>query len=356
MKRLFFIFLILCPALVFFGCTSGGTPAAGDDINRGESISAVEKSVSSDNEKDLLPVEEKDFSNGLVWIAYWDTEDYVSKLAETGFDTESICIFEAYFDEKGSIVYNDASRKLYEDCRATEAGRTKKYFLSFVNDVVGPSSTEQKDTKVLYSVLEDPKGHAQDIVALAEKNGYDGVEIDYERIRDDKKLWKLFLDFEEELIKLCDEVGLDVRVVLEPSTPVLDLDFPGGPEYVVMCYNLFGYGTEPGPKADRAFLEKLVTDFEALPGDTGYALANGGFDWDLTDDSVVSLTALDSSGMLAGNGDVRTDPDSGVLHFEYEKDGHKHEVWCADDSTMAFWKRVIEEKAGRKVRFSLWRI
>ncbi|MCR5650894.1 MAG: glycosyl hydrolase [Lachnospiraceae bacterium] len=336
------------------GCTAGGE-APQDPVSVVSPAGSPSKPVS-----DTPVSEEKEealFENEACWVVYWDDEDISQKLSDRNFDTDTICIFEAYFDEDYDPVCNEKTTALFDMIKKLPQAADKNYYLTVVNDVVGPSGTEQKDTEVLYSVLKDPAKHAMDIVDLAKQGGYDGIEIDYEKIRKDMDLWDLFISFENELITLCDKEGLDLRVVLEPSTPASKLSFPEGPEYVVMCYNLFGYGTKPGPKADEEFLEGLVSDFEGLPGDTGYALANGGFDWDLTDDELVSLSDEEAGQLLSEHkAEALRDEASGVLHFTYDKEGADHEVWAADDETLDRWSRILSEKAGRKVKISLWRI
>lgn len=118
---------------------------------------------------------------------------------------------------------------------------------------------------------------------LAEKYNFTGVEIDYEQIRDNLSLWKKFLVFEKALYPRTKKAGLDLRIVLEPSTPVSKINFPKGPEYVVMCYNLYGYGTNPGPKADYKFLKKTVKDFSSLGQDPGQGQREKGWHQHLAD-------------------------------------------------------------------------
>ncbi len=300
---------------------------------------------------------EKKYTEEAYWIAYWDEEEYLAKLDERKYAADMICIFEAYFDDDHRLVFPDNARMQYESIKKSEGGKEKKYYLTFVNDLVGEGGSSQKDTELLYDILKDPAGHARDITALAKAEGFDGVEIDYEKIRNDLGLWELFISFENELIKLCESEGLGLRIVLEPSTPTGQISLPKGPEYVVMCYNLYGYGTEPGPKADAAFLEKTVSDFEGLSDNLGYAFANGGFDWDLSKNEIKALTDLEGKELIKEMGAVpERDEKSGVLTFTYEKDGSKHEVWTADDETIRIWCDVIYEKTQKPVRLSLWRI
>ena len=353
MKNLSYLIILI---LILCGCSSGVVPAAVSEGNAAPSDNKSEPVSASFSGNVPVDMTDRPYENEAFWAVYWDDEDVMQKCASDIYDTDVVCIFEAYFDEGYGLVYNEKTVQLSEKMRDDSRFADRRFFLTVVNDVVGDDASEQKDTKVLYSVLQDPAGHASDIVSLAKKNGYDGVEIDYEKIRNDMELWELFLAFEKELIRLCKENGLEVRIVLEPSTPVSELEFPEGAEYVVMCYNLFGYGTEPGPKADEEFLSNLVSDFEALPGDTGYALANGGFDWDLTEGTVTSLTDLDLGELIKECDDVERDPASSALHFSFERDSHEHEVWGADAGTMDFWSRLIAKKTGRKVKISIWRL
>ena len=292
-----------------------------------------------------------------VWLAYWDDEDYIAKLSEAGYNTDIICMFEAYFDGAGRIVTEDSVIEQYEAVKSRPEAADKKFYLSFVNDVVENGVSSQKDTEVLYKVLSDPEGHAEDIVNTAKEHGFDGIEIDYEKIRGDLTLWALFTAFEEQLIIKADQAGLGLRVILEPSTPVESILLPAGPEYVVMCYNLYGYGTKPGAKADREFLYELCERFKPLYGNIGFAFANGGFDWNLSRDSITALSDAKGRELIEAYKAVpERDTDSKALHFTYEDGKEKHEVYYADDETLRFWKSVVEEKYGGNARISLWKI
>lgn len=292
-----------------------------------------------------------------VWVVYWDDEDYVSKLSSGPYDPEIICEFEAYFDGKHNLVKEERMTEQYRTLKALPGMSDKKIYLTFVNDVVSDGKSSQKDTKVLYDVLKDPEKHASDIVRAAKEEGFDGIEIDYEKIRDDLKLWKLFISFENELIKAAGSEGIPLRIVLEPSTPVEKIDLPRGPEYVVMCYNLYGYGTKPGPKADRDFLVELAERFEPLSDNLGFAFANGGFDWNLSKDTIEPLTDLQGKQLIKDFGkDAKRDEKSFDITFTYEKDGLKHEVYFADDETIKQWADIIYENTHKKVRINIWRI
>jgi len=292
-----------------------------------------------------------------AWVVYWDDEDYVKKLSEKSFDPQIICEFEAYFDGEYKILKEERVEDQFKALKALPEMADRKFYLTFVNDLVSEGQSSQKDTGLLYELLKDPERHAGDVIDAAKEDGYDGIEIDYEKIRDDLKLWDMFIAFEEELIKEAEKENLPLRIVLEPSTPVDKIDLPEGPEYVVMCYNLYGYGTEPGPKADRDFLIGLCEKFEPLSDNLGFAFANGGFDWNLTKGTIEPLTDLKGRELMKAFGkEADRDEKSKTLTFTYEKGQEKHEVYFADDKTLAFWAEVIYEQTGKKVRMNLWRI
>ncbi|WP_303968664.1 hypothetical protein [Sporosarcina ureae] len=70
-----------------------------------------------------------------------------------------------------------------------------------------------------------------------------------------------------------------MRIILEPNVDVEQYDFPTGPVYVMMAYNLNGGHSEPGPKADNKFIHKVVRKLSTLPGQPVIALLAGGFSW-----------------------------------------------------------------------------
>lgn len=100
--------------------------------------------------------------------------------------------------------------------------------------------------------------HIEEIIDMVLDNGYKGIEIDYEGMKENLELWSLFVDFLENLQIEADKENLKLRVLLEPNFPLDSIILPEGPEYTIMCYNLHGTGTKPGPKADKNFILNMV--------------------------------------------------------------------------------------------------
>ena len=293
-----------------------------------------------------------------VWSAYWDCEDDIETLEESMDDIDQISLFEAYCKD-GELMIPDATERMLKKIRRREILQDKTVFLSVVNDVEKNGKTIQKDTEILKKWMGDEESaqtHAEELVRLAADNGFDGIEVDYEKIRSDMELWKNFIDFEKRLLEEAEKGLLQVRIVLEPGTPVDELEFPEGASYVVMCYNLYGNGTEPGPKADLDFLSELYEKFKDLP-DVSFALSNGGFDWENGSDSPVQKKRTEIEELQKKyKATPERDTDSGALHFTYKEGSTQHEVWYADEETLGIWTEKFNTLSGGKAKISLWRI
>ena len=286
-----------------------------------------------------------------AWTVYWDVDKPWLTIQKESQNIDAVGTFAAFYDENKNyeLFLADGSKKLDKEMRTTAKTSKIKRYMTVVND----TRTADKSTDLLETLLSSKANadkHAKEVAALAKKYNFTGVEIDYEQIRDNLSLWKKFLVFEKALYARTKRAGLDLRIVLEPSTPVSKINFPKGPEYVVMCYNLYGYGTNPGPKADYKFLKKTVKDFSSL-GNVSYALSNGGFDFN--GDDVTSVTGLEALKIKRKYKAMAVrDKKSGALYFKYGS----HTVWYADQTTLQLWAKTLDKASGKKVGISIWRM
>lgn len=294
-----------------------------------------------------------------VWIAYWDPH-VADSLDVYGDVIENICLFAASYNTEGQVFLPDDLIRHQEMIREKSEGHDWKLYLSVTNDVIAAEWSSAKDVDLLHDLLDKPekaKKHAAELAELAVNYGFDGLEIDYECLHGDLELWKSFLIFEKALIEETEKRSLPLRIVLEPATPKEGLDFPEGPEYVMMCYDLHGFGTEPGAKADKDFLIGLVNDFSFIP-DMSFALANGGYDWNTETGYTTTLSEQNVRKILETHDfDVQRGDTSGALYGIYEdEDKDKREIWYADAQTLQLWYRYLCDAAGRQVRCSLWKL
>ena len=196
---------------------------------------------------------------------------------------------------------------------------------------------------------------------MTKKEHFDGVEIDYEKIWKDCETKDSFIPFIKELYAAATDHNLKLRVVLEPGTPFKDIELPAGPKYVVMLYNLYGKHSGPGPKADGSFIQKTIKKMEALPGDKAVALATGGCLWEdygllgLKSGRRQFLSQAEAVALRKKHKAVETrDPESADLHYSFDDNGKKTEVWYADAETLNAWITVAADAGVTDV--SIWRL
>ena len=293
-----------------------------------------------------------------AWVTYWETDNAMEQISALDGRLESLEYFAAYFDAQNQLFVPDKIAQLREKLKQAYGEPLPwSSYLTFVNDkLLADGGSSLKDTELLYALLSDTtarKHHIQQILDLTESGEYEGVEIDYEAIRKDMILWQHFIDFITELSTATTQRGLLLRVVLEPGIPYEALSFPEGPEYVIMCYNLHGPGSEPGPKADDAFLLELTKKTSALPGKINFAIATGGFEW--AGDAVVALSQKEAHALARQKNAVQQrDSGSQALNFSYSRDDIIHQVWYADSITLEHWINLI--RGTGDVSISLWRL
>ena len=371
MKKLTKLLLIeMCVLSIVFllGCSNNKNIK--DDILE-ENSSTLESHSNSEGANDNSEKLDNDKKVD-VWLAYWDTLDFEEEIDYWSERISNIVYFAAYFNENNELFVPDDindTKEIVDELYGSEGWGN---YISFVNDkVYSDGKSSLKDTELLYELFksnESIDNHVNEIINTAVEGGYEGIEIDYEKIRKDLGLWDKFTVFLEKLIEAADSYNLPIRVLLEPSTPVDKINLPEGPEYIMMCYNLYGYGTKPGPKADKAFLLELVDKMKKVSSNRGYALATGGFDF-ADNGQIKAITKQEAEEILADyNGTnmnseavvdneitVTRDEDSKCNVFKYTDDnGINHEVWYADNVTLDYWEGILSE-AGEK-NISIWKL
>ncbi|MCR5094374.1 MAG: glycosyl hydrolase [Lachnospiraceae bacterium] len=304
---------------------------------------------------DVSAAQEPDIA---VWYPYWDYATADRELELIGEDLTTICFFAAYFDVNNRPFIPQDTSETYK--RLSKAGKLsgRNTYLTFVNDKLLAQGSSLKDTDLLYELIGDrtkAKAHAQEVIRLTKELGCTGIEIDYEAIKKDQVLWGHFNDFITILAEETQASSMPLRVVFEPSAPIDLYEWPASPEYVMMCYNLKGYGTEPGPKANIAWIRELSEKMKVLGGRINLAFASGGFDFG-ADGTTAQIDYAKAVKLVSGSGaEPQRDEKSGALYAAYEdENGGRHEIWYADQETLKKWIGTAGE-CGIK-RFSIWRL
>ena len=290
-----------------------------------------------------------------VWTVYWDLEKGAKEFQKFEKHLDEACAFGAYFEEDGKLFLPE---ELTFDKRAEKKKKQLFEYLTIVNDrVLADGSKEYKRTEFLHSLLNDQESreaHIEEIVALAKAEHFDGVEIDYERVWKDCDTKDSFIPFIKELSAAAAANNLKLRVVLEPGTPFNDIELPAGPKYVVMLYNLYGMHSGPGPKADQAFIKKVLGKMAKVPEPKAVAFATGGCLWSSEGDKRF-ITEKEAAQLLAQyKEDARRDAASKAVNFKYREGTIVYEVWYADAATLDYWISLAEESGIRDV--AIWRL
>ena len=255
-----------------------------------------------------------------AWAAYWDETNGAAEIDAAGGALTDVIAFAAIFGANGEPFLLPEAARLTQTLTILY-GATHTVYLSVVNDVeTAEEQYENKSTSILWRVLgtdEAVDAHIDALMNVLSESGAEGLEIDYEAIRTDTALWQRYVYFLTKLYARTSAEGVPLRAVLEWNAAQY-ATFPKGPQYSVMCYNLYGSHSGPGPKADRAFLKNTFLLCRSLPGDTAMAFATGGYDWG-ADGSVSARTQIEAEKIIDSYGvaaeDVQRDADSGALYF-----------------------------------------
>ncbi|WP_143561006.1 helix-turn-helix domain-containing protein [Sporosarcina sp. P29] len=303
---------------------------------------------------DLSVLDELEFS---AWVTEWQWQSGVDDLRQVkGLDRAQV--FAAYFDEEDHVYLRNKMDDAIDAMKKLSKERNIPLDLTIVNDQFLPDGTVvHKDSELigrLVETSESRKKHINDILEYIGAYQFEGLEIDYENI-DEEDLPNL-LQFYKELYDVLLAQGKSLRIILEPNLPVEQYNFPIGPVYVMMAYNLFGGHSEPGPKADDDFIRKVVNKMDSLPGQPVIALSAGGFSWQHGKGETKTLTETEAEDLARKSKDLpRRDPSSGGMYFDYQDEhGDAFTVWYGDQQTLYQWMKVAAEEG--QMRVSLWRM
>lgn len=352
-KRIFILVTVM--ALLGAGGCKGEDPV--QPVPEEEQIQTegdgVAESQSEEVQSDELP--EAVVSKRAAWCVYWDGNS-AQAAAEMISEYDELVLFGCIYEENHTLHIPEALEQLYNVFPGKDQGT--QIYLSFINDVMQEDGTSrQKSPEFLEQVLKDDvlgDKLIEDMVSQTKKWGLDGIELDYENMHKGEDLWDDYLRFLERLYDRTQQEGLLLRVVLGAYAPVDEYSFIPGPQYVVMCYNLFGTHSGPGPKADEDFLKEMVERYAEM--DVTFAIANGGFEWDEQGGAVRSLTARNADLLAEENAVKPVRDQSGAYYYTYAAEDGQHTVWYGDDETMRQWEEWLVRYSGHDIAVDLWRL
>jgi len=292
-----------------------------------------------------------------AWLVDWHWEQGLEDVNALQ-NLDSLQVFAGYFNHEDQLFFNESMKALFTSMNEIYP-RESPYpiYLTLVNDRYSEQGVSlQKDSELLERLFESKESrerHIQEILTIVNQRGFSGVEIDYERVG--INLWDRYSLFLEELYGALNRMGKSLRVVLEPGIPIDRIQLPKGPTYVMMVYNLYGYHSGPGPKADNGLIQRVGEKLDQIPGEKYMAFATGGFLW-RGDGKIIALTEAQARKMKAEKGgQAQRDELSGSVHFSfYDENQQKHTVWYADEITLEGWIQEARRTGYHKI--ALWRL
>ena len=326
-KFKYFIGSICCASLIFFGYTAW---------------CATRPMPYSPSEK-------------TVWLVYWDAQSGTEELSATDNKYTGISYFAAYFNDKDTLFIPDGFKE--EQTLNRTKFQPQYEYLTIVNDIAGKNKNSFKDIDVVKRVLDgDAKRiiHAREIIELAQANHCNGIDLDYEQIFKDQTTADDYIKFIKILYDKASAQNIKLRVILEPSVKFSNYDFPKGPQYIVMLYNLYGLHSGPGPKADFSFIENTAERMKSLPAPIGVAFSTGGCIWG--DNGQKRFISAQEAKSLAQENHVsqKRDAKSNDIYFSFTKDNVNYTVWYADQNTLESW--IKKAAAMGLYSISIWRL
>lgn len=287
-----------------------------------------------------------------AWLPYWNASSAMEDAEALAGSLDEVIVFAAVFDQKGHPVLPDGAEKLLLDAQMAFAGTQTKVYLSVVNDQEnGKGGYENKSAALVRRLLKDDRAmdrHVDDLLLLLDQSEADGLELDYENFGSDKALYARYAQLIERLYAILEKDGLGLRVVLSWDAPRY-MTLPEGPEYTVMCYNLYGYHSGPGPKADLAFLDQVKALWADVPGTVQMAFACGGFLWQ-GGKVTAALDQQSAEALLTQEGIVPIrDASSGALTATFTYEGKKSTLWYADGETLQGWRAHMAQFDGTDI-------
>lgn len=205
--------------------------------------------------------------------------------------------------------------------------------------------------QLIHSILSNPSARStaiSNIYKTLMRNGYDGVNIDFENIApSDREYLNAFVD---ELKKKLSKDNLKVTM----SVPAKTWDNPydgwsGAFDYshlgkavdslMLMTYDEHWLGGSPGPVASSPWVEKVAAySSTVIPKEKILlGMGNYGYDWIVGKGGSSAVPAKKAVPMALNYGaDIKWDSNTQTPYFFYWKNSQQHVVWFESTESAAF--------------------
>jgi spore germination protein len=221
------------------------------------------------------------------------------------------------------------------------------------------------DAQRVSLVVNDPARrtqHIQDILALIDANGYDGIDIDYESLNPaDRDPFSLFI---EELAAALHAEGKWLSIAVHAKTDDAGAWSGAAAQdwarlgaavdaFKIMTYDFHNGASEAGPIAPLDWVDAVLSYAATVvpPEKTWMGIPVYGYNW--TGSAAQSLNWRKAMQLAEQQGaQPQRDPASGELWFSFS-DG-QHTVWFNDGETMAGRLALLAEKHPTVAGIAIW--
>lgn len=204
------------------------------------------------------------------WIPFWDEEAAKTSFQNHASDLTYVSVFWYKITPDGHVsLYNSAFE---DDTIISFAHEHHVKIFALVANMADYSEGGAWDSTRVDKVIgteEDRQSHIQEILALVKSKGFDGVDIDYENLRDDQK--NNFSLFIEELTQAAHKNNILVGVAILPKTSETNPDEQNGShaqdlvrlgssvdQLYFMTYLEHGVFSDPGPPASPQWIQQII--------------------------------------------------------------------------------------------------
>jgi len=290
------------------------------------------------------------------WIPYWDQKAAGASFRAHPELFDYVSFFWYQIDKNGIVK---PYRQTVEDTSLLTFARANgiKTLAVVANlpDYTEGGTWDPERVRQVISSADVRAKHVADLVALARKHNFDGINIDYEALGNDQR--ESFTAFIKELSDALHKEQKILGVAIHPKTSEADpkenngsraQDWKAIAPYIdqmyFMTYSEHYKGSEPGPNASPQWVERILryaVDSIGLPREKifmglpfyGHQWKKGadgssyGVDDDLTFEKATRLAKEYAS-------EIQWDSASQTPYFKYNASGTQYEVWFENQESV----------------------
>jgi spore germination protein len=295
-------------------------------------------------------------------VTAWSLGDGGSLVDATAGDALDEVDFDWYQSQKDGSV---AARKENLDLAAAARERGLNIFATVTNQPAGSLSFSRDIATAIMATPASRRRHIENLVALVKDKGFDGIDLDWEALKDRDR--QPFATFVGELAQALHDEGRFLSIAVFPKTQepgrwdsqrAMDYKRLGAAvdEFKVMAYNFSGPWSGPGPQAPLGWVDKVLTFTQSqVPAGKIYlGVPFYGYDWRAGTATAVlprgARAAVARYGVKPGR-----DAASGEATLRYtDREGVAHVVYYQDEAALATKLDLLRTKHPHIAGIAIW--